>query len=104
MTKSLNGVPVTDSADLAVDRLFKSGAYYGGGSAPTMNVTAPVGMEKMCKSCDTGMPVYLTSCPTCGVGETVRSVQTPESAGGMAKSLMPAGRRDLFLPNGLRKS
>lgn len=104
MVKSLNGVPVSDASDLAVERMLKSGDYYGGGGPSSMNNVGAIGMSKMCKSCDGPMPVYLTACPTCGVGETVRSVQTPASAGGMAKSLSPFVSQDLRLPNGFKKT
>lgn len=103
----------SDSADKAVERLFKSDGFYEGSAPKLGNATPRLAQSVVCPACKTLMSKSLSACPTCGAGACEHKVMPGATIGGSelkkvsdrkAPLLQPKREKDLVLPNGYKPS
>ncbi len=86
-------VYVTNSADLAVDELFKSDQFYSNGSPTITAGSLLIHDQKPCPACKQAMAKSLTACPSCGHGAVHMGVLPVSAEVELAKSKGPKLRR-----------
>jgi len=74
-TEGVQGmVHYSNQADLEVERLLKSDAFYSGGAPSVIPFSRPIGSGNVCPQCKTLLSKSLTACPKCGFGTVVHRV------------------------------